>query len=153
MFLPQTQDFTARVTLAQQFVFVDLLTLGYGRLDLFVSAVAVARVFEIVGGHAPDVPAAPDSDAYRLLMARWTAGKRQPLPDDLLLTEQVRDGVCFVQLHLDPQRQADPFAAAPRVKVLRGLPGGAFEGVFIRAPWIERVGLGLHRAARALVRW
>ncbi|HOP96557.1 MAG TPA: VWA domain-containing protein [Verrucomicrobiota bacterium] len=56
-------------------------------------------------------------------LARWTAGRRQPLPDDLLLTQEVRDGVCLVQLHLDPDRQMDPFAALPRVKVLHGLPG------------------------------
>jgi hypothetical protein len=56
-------------------------------------------------------------------LARWTAGKRQPLPDDQMLTEQVRDGVCFVQLHLDPERKADPFSELPRVKVLRGLAG------------------------------
>jgi Mg-chelatase subunit ChlD len=56
-------------------------------------------------------------------LARWTAGKRQPLPDDQLLTEQVRDGVCFVQLHLDPERKSDPFSALPRVKILRGLAG------------------------------
>jgi Mg-chelatase subunit ChlD len=56
-------------------------------------------------------------------LARWSIGKRGLLPDDQLLTEQVRDGVCFVQLHLDPERKADPFAALPHVKVLHGLPG------------------------------
>jgi Mg-chelatase subunit ChlD len=56
-------------------------------------------------------------------LARWAAGKRQPLPDDQLLTEPVREGVCFVQLHLDPERKADPFAALPKITVLHGLPG------------------------------
>jgi Mg-chelatase subunit ChlD len=58
-------------------------------------------------------------------LARWVAGKREPLPDDMLLTEQVRDGVCLVQLHLDPARKADPFSNLPRVKILHGLPGAA----------------------------
>jgi Mg-chelatase subunit ChlD len=58
-------------------------------------------------------------------LARWVAGKREPLPDDLLLTQEIRDGVCFVQLHLDPARKADPFSALPRVKVLHGIPGTA----------------------------
>jgi hypothetical protein len=58
-------------------------------------------------------------------LARWVAGKREPLPDDMLLTEQVRDGVCFVQLHLDPSRKGDPFSNLPRVKILHGLPGAA----------------------------
>ncbi|HTX22145.1 MAG TPA: VWA domain-containing protein [Candidatus Aquilonibacter sp.] len=58
-------------------------------------------------------------------LARWVAGKHQPLPDDMLLTQEIRDGVCFVQLHLDPERKADPFSNLPQVKVLHGLPGAA----------------------------
>jgi len=56
-------------------------------------------------------------------LVRWLAGKHQPLPDDLLLTQEIRDGVCFVQLHLDPARPAERFATLPRVRVLHGLPG------------------------------
>ena len=56
---------------------------------------------------------------------RWVAGKHQPLPDDLLLTQEIRDGECLVQLHLDPERKADPFSNLPRVRVLHGLPGTA----------------------------
>ena len=46
-------------------------------------------------------------------LARWVAGKHQPLPDEMLLTQEIRDGVCFVQLHLDPERKADPFTNLP----------------------------------------
>ena len=56
-------------------------------------------------------------------LARWVAGKHQPLPDDMLLTQEIRDGVCLVQLHLDPERKADPFANLPRINILHGLPG------------------------------
>jgi hypothetical protein len=41
----------------------------------------------------------------------------------MFLLQEVRDGTCFVQLHLDPGRKADPFSAMPRIKVLHGLPG------------------------------
>ena len=58
-------------------------------------------------------------------LARWIAGKNQPLPDDMLLTQEIRDGDCFVDLHLDPGRKADPFASLPRVDVLHGVPGAA----------------------------
>jgi hypothetical protein len=47
------------------------------------------------------------------------------LPDNMLLTQEIHDGVCFVQLHLDPQRQGDPFSDLPRIQVLHGLPGAA----------------------------
>ncbi len=58
-------------------------------------------------------------------LARWVAGRRRPLPDDMLLTQQVRDGMCFVQLHLDPERKADPFSTLPRALILHGQPGAA----------------------------
>ncbi len=58
-------------------------------------------------------------------LARWVAGKHQPLPDELLLTQEIREGVAVVQLHLDPERKGEPFAALPRVRVLHGLPGAA----------------------------
>jgi hypothetical protein len=43
----------------------------------------------------------------------------------MLLTQQVRDGMCFVQLHLDPERKADPFSTLPRALILHGQPGAA----------------------------
>jgi hypothetical protein len=58
-------------------------------------------------------------------LARWVAGKHEPLPDEMLLTQEIRDGVCFLQLHLDPERKDDPFSNLPRVKILHGLPGAA----------------------------
>lgn len=63
-------------------------------------------------------------DFYATL-ARWVEGKHQPLPDDMLLTQEIRDGICLVQLHLDPTRQADPFTTLPQVRVLHGIPGAA----------------------------
>jgi Mg-chelatase subunit ChlD len=56
-------------------------------------------------------------------LARWTAGRPGELPSGELLTEQVRDGNCLVQLHLDPDRTGDPFPAVPHVRMLHGLPG------------------------------
>ncbi|HEX7652200.1 MAG TPA: hypothetical protein VF607_01760, partial [Verrucomicrobiae bacterium] len=56
-------------------------------------------------------------------LARWVAGRRQPLPSDMLLTQEIREGICWVQLHLDPERKADPFSILPRVKILHGNPG------------------------------
>ncbi len=80
---------------------------------------------EADGKYSGEFAAWPETGEFYSTLARWVAGKRQPLPADELLTEQVRDGVCFVQLHLDPQRKAEPFSALPRVKTLHGLPGAA----------------------------
>ena len=64
----------------------------------------------------------PAGEFYATL-ARWAQGKHQPLPDEMLLTQEIRDGECFVQLHLDPARKAELFSALPQVKVLHGIPG------------------------------
>ena len=64
-----------------------------------------------------------DIGDFYATLARWTAGERTTLPDNMLLTQEVRDGVCFLQLHLDPERVGEPFAGLPRTKVLHGLPG------------------------------
>ena len=80
---------------------------------------------EADGKYSGEVAKWNQAGEFYTTLARWVAGKHQPLPDSLLLQQEVRDGVCFVQLHLDPERKADPFATLPRVKVLHGLPGAA----------------------------
>jgi Mg-chelatase subunit ChlD len=57
-------------------------------------------------------------------LARWTAGPADNLPDNMLLTQDVKDGTLVVQLHLDPERKADLFRTPPRVTVLRSAGGG-----------------------------
>ncbi len=60
---------------------------------------------------------------FHATLARWTAGKQSPLPENILLTQEVRDGACVLQLHLDPERRTETFAGQPQAKVLHGLPG------------------------------
>jgi hypothetical protein len=42
----------------------------------------------------------------------------------MLLRQEIRDGACTVELHLDPERPALPFTGSPTVTTLRGKPGG-----------------------------
>jgi Mg-chelatase subunit ChlD len=62
---------------------------------------------------------------YYTSLARWTAGPTGALRNNMLLTQEVREGINVVQLHLDPERKGDPFSGLPTVKVLRSLPGQA----------------------------
>ena len=80
---------------------------------------------EADGKYAGDLARWNQAGEFYATLARWVAGKRQPLPNDMLLTQEVRDGVCFVQLHLDPARQGDAFATLPELHVLHGLAGSA----------------------------
>ena len=68
-------------------------------------------------------------------LARWVAGKHRLLPDEMLLTQEIRDGLCCVQLHLDPERKADPFSALPRARILHGQPGAAPGKAIMTLQW------------------
>ena len=52
-------------------------------------------------------------------LARWVGSQDQGLGPDMLLTQDMRGGVCRIQLHLDSQRQTLPFSAPPKLTVLR----------------------------------
>ena len=84
---------------------------------------ALAFTGEADGKYAGDLAKWGNVGDFHATLARWTAGEQPTLPDNMLLTQEVRDGACFVQLHLDPERTNEPFATPPRVKVLHGLPG------------------------------
>jgi Mg-chelatase subunit ChlD len=73
-------------------------------------------------------------DFYATL-ARWVAGKHQALPDEMLLTQEIRDGECFVQLHLDPARKSELFSTLPQVHTLHGLPGVKPEKNVVPLQW------------------
>jgi uncharacterized membrane protein len=60
---------------------------------------------------------------YFTSLARWAAGQSGPLPGNLLVTQEVKNGVNVVELHLDPERKGEPFSGLPQVATLRGPPG------------------------------
>lgn len=78
---------------------------------------------EVDGNWAGPIVGWDDVGEFYATMARWTAGDRQALPEGMLLTQEVRDGVNRISLHLDPEREIDPFAKPPEVRVLHGIPG------------------------------
>jgi hypothetical protein len=61
----------------------------------------------------------PDVGEFFTSLARWTAGETGDLKGNMLLTQEVKNGVALVQLHLDPERKGEPFAGLPRVTTLR----------------------------------
>lgn len=58
-------------------------------------------------------------------MARWAAGESNTLAGSLLVTQEVKNGAAVLQLHLDPERESEPFADLPRITTLRGTIGSA----------------------------
>jgi Mg-chelatase subunit ChlD len=60
---------------------------------------------------------------YFTSLVRWTAGQSGNLPKNMMLTQEVRNGVGLVQLHLDPERKGEPFTTLPRVNIMTARPG------------------------------
>jgi Mg-chelatase subunit ChlD len=56
-------------------------------------------------------------------LARWTAGKAQELGKDVVATQELRNGVCRIELHLDPARETTPFTRLPELTILSARPG------------------------------
>lgn len=68
-------------------------------------------------------------------LARWTAGKDQGLGRGVVATQELRNGVCRVELHLDPERDTTPFAALPELTVLSARPGESATAKKVRMNW------------------
>jgi uncharacterized membrane protein len=61
-------------------------------------------------------------------LARWTAGDTANLPGNMLVIQQVKNGVSVIQLHLDPDRDEsidgqNVRVPSPKVTTLRGVAG------------------------------
>jgi uncharacterized membrane protein/Mg-chelatase subunit ChlD len=56
-------------------------------------------------------------------LAKWTAGEAGNLGDQMALTQQVINGQCRIELHLDPQRRDQRVLKAPKVTSLYGYAG------------------------------
>ena len=78
---------------------------------------------EAEGAHTGPIAGWKDVGNFLTSLVRWTAGETGNLPDGMLLTQKVKNGINVVQLHLDPGREGELFRELPTVKVLRGVVG------------------------------
>jgi hypothetical protein len=60
-------------------------------------------------------------------LAKWSAGDVNTLAGDTLVTQEVNKGVATITMHLDPERESEPFAELPRVTTLHGTAGSGPE--------------------------
>jgi Mg-chelatase subunit ChlD len=88
---------------------------------------------EADGKYAGPITKWKDVGAWYTSLARWVVGPSNRLPADMLLTQEVKNGLQRIQLHLDPERAGDPFTELPRVTVLRSRPG--------RPPHVQKAAL------------
>ncbi|MCL2349720.1 MAG: VWA domain-containing protein [Planctomycetaceae bacterium] len=70
-------------------------------------------------------------------LARWTMGGGEKLPDNMLLTQEVRDGSCVVRLHLDPEREQASLDAFPEVIAIRQLESQMLPAETTKMYWVD----------------
>jgi hypothetical protein len=56
-------------------------------------------------------------------LARWTNGAAAITANDVMVTQEVKNGINVISLHLDPNRTSDPFTGLPDVSSLYAVPG------------------------------
>lgn len=91
---------------------------------------------EADGKHAGAFAQSKEAGELYTSLSRWTAGERGSLGDGLALTQELRNGVNRIQLHLDPDRKSEPFAGVPQVTTLRSRPGEAPRTESVPLNWI-----------------
>lgn len=102
---------------------------GLGRVLCFTA--------EADGAYAGPLAKWQDTGELFTSMARWTAGETNTLPGNVLVTEEVRNGVALVQLHLDPERNSEPFNELPGLSILRGVAGAKPEAEKTSLRWVS----------------
>src|SRR5262245_3292276 len=81
---------------------------------------------EADGQYAGAVAGWKDAGDFFTSLARWIAGDAGDLPGNMLLTQDVKNGVARIELHLDPERDEAPSESPgepPKVTTLRGVAG------------------------------
>src|SRR5262245_51844703 len=81
---------------------------------------------EADGQYAGEVAGWKDAGDFFTSLARWVAGDAGDLPGNMLLTQELKNGVVRIELHLDPERDEAPSESPgepPKVTTLRGAAG------------------------------
>jgi Mg-chelatase subunit ChlD len=91
---------------------------------------------EADGKYAGPITGWPDVGHYFTSLVRWAAGQSGNLPKNMMLTQEVRNGVGLVQLHLDPERKGEAFTSLPRMNVLTARPGATPEARKMALRWV-----------------
>ena len=90
---------------------------------------------EVDGKYAGAFAKSPETGDFYASLARWVAGQSGSLTENMAVTQEVRNGVHRVQLHLDPERKAEPFAGVPQLRTLRARRGEAPRTETIPLAW------------------
>jgi hypothetical protein len=107
---------------------------GLGRVLCYTGQVDGKFTGEIAGWE--------NYNAMLASLGRWTAGKTNQLPDNMMLTQSIENGGCEVRLHLDPEGE-NTIATTPEVTILVEKEDGTTETRKHTLKWLEPDLLGV----------
>lgn len=88
---------------------------------------ALSYLGEADGQYAGAMTGWKDAGDFFTSLARWTAGDTGALPGNIVITQEVKNGIGRIELHLDPERDERGAPASlnelPKVTTLRGATG------------------------------
>jgi Mg-chelatase subunit ChlD len=99
---------------------------------------ALCYLGEADGQYAGAMAGWKDAGDFFTSLARWTAGDAGNLPGNMLITQEVRNGISRIQLHLDPERDQRDSSSPdelPKVTTLRGAAGAKPAGEKAEMRW------------------
>jgi Mg-chelatase subunit ChlD len=96
---------------------------------------ALCYAGEVDGVFTGDIARWPSVREFFSSLTRWTAGNSDVLGWNTMLTQKIIDGMCVVELHLDPDRSGEPFTRLPIVTNLSGKPGQDLETRHFGMEW------------------
>jgi Mg-chelatase subunit ChlD len=99
---------------------------------------ALCYLGEADGQYAGAMAEWKDAGDFFTSLARWTAGDAGNLPGNMLITQEVRNGISRIQLHLDPERDQRDSSSPnelPKVTTLRGVAGAKPAGEKAKMRW------------------
>lgn len=70
-------------------------------------------------------------------MVRWVAGDKGPLPPDMMLEQTLNEGVCRIELNLDPERKNTSFNGVPYISMLHGIRGANPKRERLNMKWVD----------------
>lgn len=95
------------------------------------------------GQFTGDIVSWENYNSFLSSMARWTSGRADDLPNNMLLSQEIIDGTCHIRLHLDPEAEANSITSLPSITTLRQTPGKALETETFQMRWLEPEMLGV----------
>jgi hypothetical protein len=88
---------------------------------------ALSYLGEADGQYAGAMAGWKDAGDFFTSLARWTAGDTGALPGNIVITQEVKNGIGRIELHLDPERDERSAPVSlnelPKVTTLRGAAG------------------------------